>query len=91
LFEKKDKVVLKESKYKFIVVYQVMSAKIIKLQYEEYVDGLARDAFFKTFEYDLSNGKEIAVKGILIEVMEAKNSTIKYKVIDDAKADRCVQ
>jgi len=91
LFDRKNKVVRKESKYKFIVVYQGISGNIIKLQYEEYVDGLARDAFFKTFEYDLSNGKEIAVKGILIEVLEANNSTINYKVIEDAETYRWVQ
>jgi hypothetical protein len=91
LFERKNKVVRKESKYKFKVVYQGISGNIIKLQYEEYVDGLARDAFFKTFEYDLSNGKEIAVKGIIIEIVDANNSTIKYKVVDDSKAYRWVQ
>jgi len=91
LFKEEDEVLLEYSKYKFKVVYQGMSGSVVKLQYEEYVDGLARDAFFKTFEYDLDNGKEISIKGILVEVIEANNSTLKYVVKDDANIYKWVK
>ncbi|MCD0195610.1 hypothetical protein K1T77_12420 [Acinetobacter baumannii] len=40
-----------------------------------------RPAFNNDVEYDLSQSKEIGYKGALLEIIEATNQDIKYKVI----------
>lgn len=53
----------------------------INIAYREFSSDLARPAFNNDVEYDLSESNQIGYKGALLEVIEANNQMIKYKVI----------
>ncbi len=53
----------------------------INIAYREFSSDLARPAFNNDVEYDLSQSNQIGYKGALLEVIDANNQTIKYKVI----------
>jgi hypothetical protein len=63
------------------IEYMGVNNGIAKFVYSEFIDGLARDAFTREFEIDLSAGKTAAWKGAVFEIIEANNAQITYKVI----------
>ena len=54
----------------------------INISYREFSDDIARGAFTNNVEYDLSTSYIIGYRGAKIEVIEANNEMIKYKVIN---------
>ncbi|MBM4135396.1 MAG: hypothetical protein FJ241_01025 [Nitrospira sp.] len=70
----------KEGSFKQELVYNGKSKDTIKVQYREYKDNFARPAFFHELTYDLTESKEIGFRGMIIEVLEATNSKIKFIV-----------
>jgi len=55
----------------------------IKVGYREFRGDLARPAFSNDAEYDLNESNIIGYKGASLEVIEANNRSIKYKVISN--------
>jgi len=53
----------------------------INIAYREFSSDLARPDFSNNVEYDLSESSVIAYKGAELEVLEATNQFIRYKVI----------
>ena len=53
----------------------------INVSYREFQGAMARPAFNNDVEYDLSDSRQIGYKGALIEVLDADNQKIKYKVL----------
>ena len=54
----------------------------IKFTYREFTNsGLARDAFTQDVQYDLNEGAVIGFKGARLEVIEATNRQVKYRVL----------
>lgn len=53
----------------------------IRFSYREFKGGIARDAFTVDVEYDLSESATVGYKGALIEIIEATNQQLTYKVI----------
>jgi hypothetical protein len=54
----------------------------LKFSYREFTDGgLARDSFSQEVVYDLNDSSIIGFKGAKFEVVDATNTTIKYKVV----------
>lgn len=61
----------------------------INIAYREFSGGMARGAFSNVAEYDLSESKTIGYQGAQIDVIEATNQLIRYKVISNfSKATR---
>ena len=67
--------------------YAGRNGDILKFNYAEYTDGFARQAFTREFQIDLNEGKIAAYKGAIIEVIEATNIQIKYKLIRNFSSD----
>jgi hypothetical protein len=63
------------------IEYAGKSGTVLKFVYSEFADSMARDAFTREFQIDLSEGTTLAYKGAVIEVENATNSQITYKVI----------
>ena len=61
--------------------YAGRSGDILKFNYSEFSDSFAREAFSREFQVDLADGKVAAYKGAIIEIIDATNINIKYKVI----------
>lgn len=53
----------------------------INVSYREFSNNVARPAFNNEVEYDLSESKTIGYKGAEIEIIEATNRLITYKVV----------
>jgi hypothetical protein len=63
------------------LIYSGRVGSRIKFGYREFSNNLARPAFNNDVEYDLLESTVIGYKGAQIEVIEATNQYIKYKVL----------
>ncbi|WP_462168565.1 hypothetical protein [Pseudoalteromonas lipolytica] len=66
-----------------VIEYNGKTGDTLRFTYREFSDSMARSAFTTDFMMDLSEGNEIAYKGAVIEVIQATNSKIKYKVLSN--------
>ena len=64
-------------------IYNGISNNSTKFIYREYINNLARPAFNQEIQYDLNESKTIGFKGLRIEILNATNSNIKYKILSD--------
>lgn len=63
------------------LIYSGKIGNKINIGYREFSSNQARPAFNNDVEYDLSESKVIAYKGAELEILEATNRYIKYRVI----------
>ena len=63
------------------IEYGGRSGAVLKFTYSEFTDNFARQAFTREFQVDLSQGTVAAYKGAIIEIENATNSSITYKVV----------
>lgn len=80
-FEKKNWVTSRSQGFQQTLLYNGKVGNKINIGYREFSSDMARPAFNNDVEYDLSESKQIGYKGALLEVIEANNQMIKYKVI----------
>jgi len=62
------------------LIYSGKKGEIMTLSYREFINDTARPAFYNDVDYDLSESSTIGYKGARIDVIEANNTQIKYKV-----------
>ena len=65
------------------LIYSGRVGDKIKISYREFSNSMARDAFTNDAEYDLSASNLIAYKGARLEVVEANNEKIRYRVLSN--------
>lgn len=82
-YEKKKYTETSSDSFQQILIYSGKVGDKINVGYREFSGNLARPAFSNEVEYDLSESKLIGYKGARIEVIEATNQSIKYKVIQN--------
>ncbi len=75
--------VVSESKIQQTLIYSGKVGSRIRLGYREFSNNLARPAFSNDVEYDLLESSIIGYKGAQIQVIEATNQHIKYKVVQN--------
>ncbi len=63
------------------LIYSGRIGDKLNISYREFSGGRARDAFTNSIEYDLSVSTTIGYKGAVIEVIEADNRKIVYKLV----------
>ncbi|WP_439151200.1 hypothetical protein [Winogradskyella sp.] len=63
-------------------IYNGRVSDAIKFTYREYADNYARPAFTQDLQYDLSESEIIGFRGLRIEVIDATNTKIEYKVLN---------
>ncbi|MDT8427070.1 MAG: hypothetical protein RQ733_13960 [Methyloprofundus sp.] len=88
--EKKDHfIAMASGSYKKEVIYQGKIGNKINMLYREFFANgdqfMIRDAFTQKIEYELDeNGKAlVGFKGLRMDIIEASNNSIKYKIIKD--------
>ena len=79
--------IYKQNSFQQTIEYNGRSSDILKFNYSEFTGGFAREAFSREFQVDLSEGNIAAYKGAIIEVIDATNIQIKYKVIRNFSSD----
>ncbi|OBY75258.1 hypothetical protein [Acinetobacter gyllenbergii] len=70
-----------DNSFQQTLIYSGKVGNKINVGYREFSSNLARPAFNNDVEYDLNESKQIGYKGALLEIIEATNQNIKYKVI----------
>ena len=75
-----------ENSFQQTIEYAGKSGSTLKFIYSEFIYGFARDAFTREFTIDTDEGNIGAYKGAVFEVIEATNSSIKFKVIRHFKS-----
>lgn len=82
-YEKKKYKIASPDSFQQTLIYSGKVGNKINIGYREFSNDFARPAFNNDVEYDLSESKIIGYKGARIEVIEATNEHIKYKVIQN--------
>ena len=65
------------------LIYSGKSGNTIEISYREFRGGLAAPAFYQNLKYDLSESRLITFQNFQIEIINADNQSITYKVIRD--------
>jgi hypothetical protein len=82
-FEKVKKPITTQDTIQRTLIYSGKSGNKINVGYREFSGNIARPAFSNNVEYDLEESKQIGYKGALLEIIEATNTFIKYKVLSN--------
>lgn len=80
-FERTKKPMLTIDSFQQTLIYSGKVGNKINIGYRESSGNLARPAFSNNVEYDLSESTTIGYKGAQLEILEATNQHIKYRVI----------
>lgn len=80
--ETMEQVVTPES-FQQTLIYNGKVGDKINIGYREFQSNRARAAFSNEVEYDLSDSNTIGYKGAELEIIEATNQSIKYRVISN--------
>lgn len=70
-----------EDSFQQTLIYSGKVGNKINIGYREFSSNIARPAFNNDVEYDLGESKKIGYKGALLEILNATNQDITYKVI----------
>lgn len=82
-FERVERVVANVNSFQQTLLYSGRVGDKVNISYREFSGNYARPAFSNDVEYDLSSSTEIAYRGARIEVIEATNSSITYRVLSN--------
>ncbi|WP_417664020.1 hypothetical protein [Pseudidiomarina donghaiensis] len=78
--DKKD-IKIKPNTFQQVIEYNGRAGDVLKFTYREFTDNMARSSYTTDFNIDLSEGNQLGYKGAVIEIVDANNSLIKYKVL----------
>lgn len=73
--------VASDNSFQQTLIYSGKVGNKINIGYREFSSSMARPAFNNDVEYDLSESKQIGYKGALLDIIEATNQSITYKVL----------
>ena len=62
-------------------IYNGKTGSSLKFIYREYVNDMARPAFNQELQYDLNESNIVGFKGLRIEIVNATNTKIEYKIL----------
>jgi hypothetical protein len=80
-FERTKQPVAGPNSFQQTLIYSGKVGSKLKIGYREFSADFARPAFNNDVDYDLSESNVIGYKGARLEIVEATNEYIKYKVI----------
>lgn len=81
-YSKREDIFPKPNSFKNELLFQGKNGSNIKFSYREYVNDLARPAYFQDVTYDLSTLPTIITfRTVKLEVIEVNNNGMKYKVL----------
>ena len=69
-----------QSVFQQTLIYNGKVGNKINIGYREFQGGLARAAFSNEVEYDLSESKTIRYKGAVLDILDANNQSITFKL-----------
>jgi len=72
---------LNKPSYSQELIYNGRSGNNVKFLYRELLDQMMRTPFNQEIQYDLEESKTVGFKGVRIEIIEATNTYLKYRVL----------
>lgn len=85
-FRYETKALLSANAFQQTLIYSGKSGSKILIGYREFSNNVARPAFNNDVSYDLSESPIIGYKGAKLEILDATNEYIEYKVITNFNA-----
>jgi hypothetical protein len=85
LFERVNNYPEEKGSFRMELLYTGITGNTVRLTYREYIDDLARPAFYQDLTYDMTESKTIMFKTLKIKIVESTNSYLKYIVEDDGE------
>ena len=82
-YERRKKSLLQGDSFQQTLIYSGRVGNKINVGYREFSNSLARPAFNNNVEYDLNESSIIGYKGARLEILEATNEFIRYRVIEN--------
>lgn len=91
LLKVKSEIIFENEKYKISnddyfkqeFIYNGKVGSGVKFIYREYINNTARPAFQQDLQYDLNESNIIGFKGLRIEIVNASNTSIEYKILSE--------
>jgi hypothetical protein len=83
IFKRVTKAIATDESFQQTLIYSGKIGQKIKLGYREFSANVARPAFSNDVEYDLSESTVVGYKGARLEIVEATNDHITYRVISN--------
>lgn len=83
LFEPMQRVTADETAFRAQLIYSGVDGNTLNAVYREFAGDLIRPAFTQELQYDLSASSEIGYRSVRIDVVEASNATVRFRVLDD--------
>lgn len=84
-FKKQNWTTADANSFQQTLLYNGKVGSKVNIGYREFSGDMARPAFSNAVEYDLGESKQIGYKGALLDIIEANNQLIKYKVLKNFK------
>ena len=81
VFERKKIAIAQSDSFQQTLIYNGNFENKLNIGYREFSNNLARPAYNNNVEYDLNQSNIIGYKGASIQIIEATNEFIKYRVI----------
>ncbi len=81
--ERTKRSVLAQDAFQQTLIYNGRVGSKINIGYREFSNNTARPAFNNNVEYDLTESTRIGYKGADLEVLEATNQHIKFKMLSN--------
>jgi len=78
-----DRTVEHPESFQQTLIYNGRIGDEIHIAYREFLNSMARSAFSKTVSYDLRTSNEIGYQNARIEILDATNTEITYRVISN--------
>ena len=72
-----------DDSFREALIYTGRAGNTLRLSYREYRKDLARPAFFQELTYDLDRSSHVVFRNYRIEVLEANNEVIRFRVLAD--------
>ncbi|MDZ4104389.1 MAG: hypothetical protein U1E12_22225 [Hydrogenophaga sp.] len=82
-FEKVKKPVTSADSLQRTLIYNGRVGDKVNIGYREFSGNTARPAFNNNVEYDLNESREIAYRGARLQILDATNRSIKFRVISN--------
>jgi len=65
------------------LLYSGRSGSTVEITYREFRGGLAAQPFYQNLKYDLAASRQIRFQNFTIDVIDADNQSIRYKIVAD--------
>jgi hypothetical protein len=82
-FRESEEVVRTESSFLGVLVYSGISGDTVQMEYREFPDDRARPPSIQHLQYDLSESRTIAFRSLQIEILEAGDNSLTFRVLSD--------